>query len=40
MSIFMKKDVELKGDNFADENESIVEYGIDFLNCIIFQSEQ
>ena len=34
-----KKDVELKGDNITDENEGIVEYGNDFLNCKIIHSK-
>ena len=33
-----KKDEELKGDNITVENEGIVEYGNDFLNCIIIHS--
>ena len=35
-----KKDGEVKGDNITDENEGIVDYGIDFFNCEIIQSEQ
>ena len=35
-----KKDDELKGDNITDENESIVEYGNDFINCKIVHSKQ
>ena len=35
-----KKDEELKGDNITLENEGIVEYGIDFINCKIVHSEQ
>ena len=27
------KDEELKGDNITNENEGVVEYGIDFMNC-------
>ena len=27
------KDDDLNGDNFTDENERIVEYGKDFINC-------
>ena len=34
------KDDELKGDNITDENEGIVEYGNDFLNCKIIHSKQ
>ena len=30
-----KKDMELKGDNITVENEGIVEYGNDFINCKI-----
>ena len=33
-----KKDEELKGDNFTDENESIIEYGNDFENCKIISA--
>ena len=33
-----KKDEELKGDNVIVENEGIVEYGSDFLNCKIIDS--
>ena len=33
-----KKDEELKGDNIAVENEGIVEYGNDFINCKIIHS--
>ena len=29
-----QKDAELKSDNLTDENEGIVEYGNDFINCI------
>ena len=35
-----KKDEELKGDNITIENEGIVEYGNDFLNCKFNQSKQ
>ena len=35
-----KKDEELKGDNITVENESIVEYGTDCLNCKIIHSKQ
>ena len=35
-----KKDEELKGDNITDENEGVVEYGNDFINCKIIHSEQ
>ena len=35
-----KKDENLKGDNITDENEGIVEYGNDFLNCKIIHSNQ
>ena len=35
-----KKDDELKGDNTTVENEAIVEYGSDFLNCKIIHSKQ
>ena len=35
-----KKDVELKGDNITVENEGIVEYGDDFINCEINHSKQ
>ena len=35
-----KKDEELKGDNISVENEGIVEYGNDFLNCKIIHSKQ
>ena len=35
-----KKDDELKGDNITVENEGIVEYGNDFLNCKIIHSKQ
>ena len=35
-----KKDDELKGDNIAVENEGIVEYGNDFINCRIIHSKQ
>ena len=33
-----KKDVELKGDNITIENDGIVEYGNDFINCKINHS--
>ena len=35
-----KKDDVLKGDNIIVENEGIVEYGNDFLNCKIIHSKQ
>ena len=35
-----KKDDELKGDINTDENEGIVEYGNDFINCKIIHSKQ
>ena len=35
-----KKDGELKSDNITVENEGIVEYGIDFINCEIIHSKQ
>ena len=35
-----KKDGELKGDNNSVENEGIVEYGNDFINCKIIHSKQ
>ena len=35
-----KKDEELKGDNITVENEGVVEYGIDFINCKIIHSKQ
>ena len=35
-----KKDEELKGDNITVENEGIVEYGNDFINCKFIQSKQ
>ena len=35
-----KKDEELRGDNVSVENEGIVEYGNDFLNCKIIHSKQ
>ena len=35
-----KKDSELKGDNITDENEGVVEYGNDFINCKIIHSKQ
>ena len=35
-----KKDVELKGDNITVENEGIVGYGNDFINCKIIQFNQ
>ena len=35
-----KKEGELKGDNISVENEGIVEYGNDFLNCKIIHSKQ
>ena len=34
-----KKDDELKGDNITEENEGIVEYGNDFLNCKLIHSK-
>ena len=33
-----KKDMELKGYNITAENEGVVEYGNDFLNCKIIHS--
>ena len=33
-------DVELKGDNITVENEGIIEYGEDFINCKIIHSKQ
>ena len=35
-----KKDEELKGDNITVENEGVVEYGKDFINCKIIHSKQ
>ena len=35
-----KIDNVLKGDNITVENEGIVEYGNDFLNCRIIHSKQ
>ena len=35
-----KKDEELKGDNVSVENEGVVEYGNDFINCKIIHSKQ
>ena len=35
-----KKDGVLKGDNITVENEGIVEYANDFLNCKIIHSKQ
>ena len=35
-----KKDSELKGDNITQENEGVVEYGNDFINCKIIHSKQ
>ena len=35
-----KKDEELKSDNITVENEGIVEYGHDFINCEIIHSKQ
>ena len=35
-----EKDVELKGDNISVENEGIVEYGNNFINCKIIHSKQ
>ena len=35
-----KKDDVLKGDNILVENEGVVEYGNDFLNCKIIHSKQ
>ena len=34
------KDEEFKGDNITVENEGVVEYGNDFLNCKIIHSKQ
>ena len=37
----MKKNEEMKdGDNITVENEGIVEYGNDFINCKIIDSKQ
>ena len=35
-----KKDEELKGDKITVENEGVVEYGNDFINCKIIHSKQ
>ena len=35
-----RKDDELKRNNITDENEGIVEYGNDFINCRIVHSKQ
>ena len=35
-----KKDMELEDDNITVENEGVVEYGNDFLNCKIIHSKQ
>ena len=35
-----KKDKELKGNNITVENEGLVEYGNDFINCKIVHSKQ
>ena len=35
-----KKDEELKSDNITVENEGIIEYGNDFINCKIIHSKQ
>ena len=35
-----KKDRELKGDNLSVQNEGVVEYRNDFLNCKIIRSKQ
>ena len=35
-----QKDEELKSDNITEENEGIVEYGKDFINCKIIHSKQ
>ena len=35
-----KKDGELKGDKISVENEGVVEYGNDFINCKIIHSKQ
>ena len=35
-----KKEDELKGDKISVENEGVVEYGNDFLNCKIIHSKQ
>ena len=35
-----KKDDELKGGNITVENEGVVEYGNDFINCKIIHSKQ
>ena len=34
-----QKDEELKGDNITVENDGIVEYGNDFINCKIVHSK-
>ena len=34
-----KKDEELKGDNITEENDGILEYGNDFINCKIVHSK-
>ena len=33
-----EKDDELKGDKTTDENEGIIEFGNDFINCKIFSA--
>ena len=35
-----KEDDELKGDNNTEENDGVVEYGKDFINCKIVHSKQ
>ena len=35
-----KKDDELKGDKITVENEGVVDYGNDFINCKIVHSKQ
>ena len=35
-----KKDGELKGGNISVENEGVVEYGNDFINCKIIHSNK
>ena len=33
ITIYVKKDDELRGDNNTDENKSTIEYSNDFMNC-------
>ena len=35
-----EKDEKLKGDNITVENEGVVEYGNEFINCKIIHSKQ